>query len=187
MSDGGSTSPPAKTIACRLFDDTGKYETEWARPARPSARCLAKGRCPYCYIGECGPTYGFSPQTRQSRPTCLRRQPPGRQILARLATAHRTISPARSPRHTASRLTSRGAIYVGEVAKTGWATCFPGVTPDKPRAGAAETCEGGMNPPPPSTRPFPSLMPGPRARQRPTRGQASTRIHAYVHDVEGSP
>jgi hypothetical protein len=29
---------------------------------------------------------------------------------------------------------SRGDIYVGEVAKTGWGNLFPGVTPEKPRA-----------------------------------------------------
>ncbi len=29
---------------------------------------------------------------------------------------------------------SRGDIYVGEVAKTGWGNLFPGVTPDRPRA-----------------------------------------------------
>ena len=50
------------------------------------------------------------------------------------AIGRRRIFPGRSHHRTASRLNSRGDIYVGEVAKTGWGNLFPGVTPDRPRA-----------------------------------------------------
>src|SRR6187551_3395149 len=44
----------------QVFDGNGKFETEWRNLHRPSGLFIPPGNCPYCYIGECGPTYGFS-------------------------------------------------------------------------------------------------------------------------------
>jgi hypothetical protein len=118
----------------QIFDGQGKYETEWRDLHRPSALFLPKGRCPYCYIGECGPTFGFSRNASHLGPRVSVVSKEDGRILARLGdrTPANFPGPFTSPHGIAAD--SHGDIYVGEVAKTGWGNLFPGVTPDRPRA-----------------------------------------------------
>ena len=118
----------------QIFNGQGKYETEWHDLHRPSGLFIPAGRCPYCYVGECGPTYGFSRNASNLGPRVSVVSKLDGKILARLGdrTPANFPGPFTSPHGIAAD--SRGDIYVGEVAKTGWGNLFPGVTPPKPRA-----------------------------------------------------
>ena len=87
-------------------------------------------------------SYGF--RASHLRPRVSGRQQGGRQgTLPGSATGRRLITPAV---HLAARHSSRfwGDIYVGEVAKTGSGSLFPGVTPGRVTAGAAEAGKAGL-------------------------------------------
>jgi hypothetical protein len=102
--------------------------------ARPRALFIPASRSPCCYVGECGPTFGCSRNASGLGPrgSVVRKQ--DGKILARLGdrTPANFPGPFTSPHGIAAN--SRGDIYVGEVAKTGWGNLFPGVIPPKPRA-----------------------------------------------------
>jgi len=117
----------------QVFNGEGKYETEWHNLHRPSALFMPC-KCPHCYVGECGPTYGFSRNASNLGPRVSIVSKTDGKILARLGdrTPQNFPGPFTSPHGIA--VDSRGDIYVGEVAKTGWGNLFPGVTPTKPRA-----------------------------------------------------
>jgi len=118
----------------QIFNGQGRYETEWRDLHRPSGLFLAKGRCPYCYVGECGPTFGFSRNASNLGPRVSVVNKQDGTILARLGdrTPANFPGPFTSPHGIAAD--SKGDIYVGEVAKTGWGNLFPGVTARPPRA-----------------------------------------------------
>ena len=101
---------------------------------RPSGFFRPKGTCPYCYVGECGPTYGFSRNASSLGPRVSVLDKKTGAVVARLGdrTPENFPGPFTSPHGIATD--SRGDIYVGEVAKTGWGNLFPGVTPNPPRA-----------------------------------------------------
>ena len=44
----------------QVFDGNGKYETQWNNLHRPSGLFMPQGKCPICYIGECGPVMGVN-------------------------------------------------------------------------------------------------------------------------------
>ena len=117
----------------QVFDGNGKYETQWNNLHRPCAiYCSCRGgKQPQFIIGELGPGWrqseGAEPRPapqhrRQARASASRRS------AARTARATR---PASSSRRTASRMDSRGDIYVGEVAYTNWPQSFPGAPAPK--------------------------------------------------------
>ena len=118
----------------QIFNGQGRYETEWRNLHRPSGLFLGKGSCPYCYVGECGPTFGFSRNASNLGPRVSIVNKQDGTILARLGdrTPDNFPGPFTSPHGIAAD--SRGDIYVGEVAKTGWGNLFPGVPASPPRA-----------------------------------------------------
>ena len=119
----------------QIFDGNGKYQTEWRDLHRPSALFLPKGRCPYLLHRRVRPDLRLQPQRVESRPARLRRQPPGRQGRSPAsATARRRISPARSPHRMASPPIREATSTWARSPRPAGAICFPGVSPDKPRA-----------------------------------------------------
>ena len=44
----------------QVFDGNGRYETQWNNLHRPSGLYMPPGKCPICYIGECGPVMGVN-------------------------------------------------------------------------------------------------------------------------------
>ncbi len=118
----------------QIFDGQGKYETQWHDLHRPSGLFMPSGGCPYCYVGECGPTFGFSRNASNLGPRLSIISKKDGKVVSRIGdrTPENFPGPFTSPHGIA--VDSRGDIYVGEVAKTGWGNLFPGVTPSPPRA-----------------------------------------------------
>ena len=119
----------------QVFDGAGRYETQWNRVHRPSALHLAgfhttAGPEPLCYVGEIGTPLDFQRGAPGLGPRIGIYTPNG-ELRARLGTeptpgtrAGQFVSP-----HGIC-VDSRGDIYVGEVAHTGWPNVFG---PDVPR------------------------------------------------------
>ena len=112
----------------QVFDGKGKYETQWNNLHRPSGLFMPKGKCPICYIGECGPVMGVnraSPKRASSAPllsTMLTRGPRFGDVAGAGNAPGQFISPH------GMAVDSHGDVYVGEVSATAW----PQLKPDEP-------------------------------------------------------
>ncbi len=112
----------------QVFDGKGKYETQWNNLHRPSGLFMPKGKCPICYIGECGPVMGVNRASPNLGPRVSIVDTKG-QLLARfgdVAGAGNAPGQFISPHGMA--VDSRGDVYVGEVSATAW----PQLKPDEP-------------------------------------------------------
>ena len=111
----------------QVFNGDGKYECEWHNLHRPSALYIPPGRCPYCYIGECGPVMSINRRATNLGPRLSIVTKEGK-VVARLGdrTPENFPGPFTSPHGIA--VNSRGDIYVGEVSRTAWGNLFPGET-----------------------------------------------------------
>jgi DNA-binding beta-propeller fold protein YncE len=118
----------------QVFDGKGKYQSQWNNLHRPSTIYMPGGKCPYCYIGECGPVMSINRTAVNMGPRLSIVTKDGK-LVARLGdrTKENFPGPFTSPHGIA--VDSKGDIYVGEVSKTAWGNLFPGQpTPDgKPR------------------------------------------------------
>ena len=109
----------------QVFDGDGKYETEWRNMHRPNGLHLRLGECPFCVVGEIGPYYAFNRGAPNLGPRVSIFDMKG-NVLARLAqepSAGNMPGKFISP-HSVT-MDSRGDLYVGEVAVTGWPSLFP--------------------------------------------------------------
>ena len=112
----------------QVFDGNGKYETEWRNVHRPSAIYLPPGKCPICFVGEIGPSYGFNRGAPNLGPRITVMDNKG-EVLVRFGvdpTAGNEAGKFLSPHSLA--MDSRGDLYIGEVAVSAWPSLFP----DKP-------------------------------------------------------
>jgi DNA-binding beta-propeller fold protein YncE len=112
----------------QVFDGNGKYETQWSNLHRPSALYMPPGKCPICYIGECGPVLPVNRKAPNLGPRVSIVDCKGNR-LARLGGEHgggNEIGKFISP-HGIS-VDSTGSIYIGEVSYTAWPNLF-GDTP----------------------------------------------------------
>ena len=112
----------------QVFDGKGKYETQWNNLHRPSGLFMPKGKCPICYIGECGPVMGVNRASPNLGPRVSIVDNKG-ALLARfgdVAGAGNAPGQFISPHGMA--VDSRGDVYVGEVSATAW----PQLKPDEP-------------------------------------------------------
>ena len=109
----------------QVFDGNGKYETQWNNLHRPSALYMPPGRCPICYIGECGPVLSTNRKSPNLGPRISIVDHKGK-LLARLGDASgggTRLGQFVSPHGIA--VDSTGSIYVGEVSYTAWPNLFP--------------------------------------------------------------
>ena len=117
----------------QVFDGNGKYETQWNNLHRPSGLYMPTGKCPICYIGECGPVMGVNRASPNLGPRVSIVDNKGK-LLARfgdVAGAGNAPGQFISPHGMA--VDSHGDVYVGEVSATAW----PQLKPDEPRPAAA--------------------------------------------------
>ena len=112
----------------QVFDGNGKYETQWNNLHRPSALYMPPGRCPICYIGECGPVMNVNRKAPNLGPRVTVVDNKGNQ-LARLGALHGGNQPGQFISPHGIAVDSHGDIYVGEVSFTAWPNLFP----DEPR------------------------------------------------------
>jgi DNA-binding beta-propeller fold protein YncE len=115
----------------QVFDGNGKYETQWNNLHRPSALYMPPGRCPICYIGECGPVLPVNRKAPNLGPRISIVDHKG-NLLARMGDQHggNELGQFISPHGIA--VDSTGSIYVGEVSYTAWPNLFPDVPPPSP-------------------------------------------------------
>jgi DNA-binding beta-propeller fold protein YncE len=117
----------------QVFDGNGRYETQWNNLHRPSALFMPPGKCPLCYVGECGPTMNVNRAAPNLGPRISIFDHRGKR-LAHLGDIHGGTGPGQFISPHGIAVDSRGDIYVGEVALTAWPLLFPGTPkPDQLR------------------------------------------------------
>jgi DNA-binding beta-propeller fold protein YncE len=108
----------------QVFDGNGRYETQWNNLHRPSGLYMPPGRCPICYIGECGPVLPVNRLWPNLGPRISIVDNSG-NLLARIgAGAGNAAGQFLSPHGLA--VDSHGDVYVGEVSATAWPQLKPG-------------------------------------------------------------
>ena len=115
----------------QVFDGNGKYETQWNNLHRPSALYMPPGRCPICYIGECGPVMNVNRKAPNLGPRITVVDNQGNR-LARRGALHGGDQPGQFISPHGIAVDSRGDIYVGEVSFTAWPNLFPDVPRPEP-------------------------------------------------------
>jgi DNA-binding beta-propeller fold protein YncE len=112
----------------QVFDGNGKYETQRNNMHLPSGIFMPPGKCPICYIGECGPVLGVNRNQPGLGPRVSIVDNSGK-LLARFGDvkgAGNAPGQFISPHGIA--VDSHGDVYVGEVSATAW----PQLKPDVP-------------------------------------------------------
>lgn len=109
----------------QVFDGDGRYVAQWTDLHRPSAFFMTRGPCPLCYAGEIGPYLEANRGWPNVGPRISILSREGR-VLARLAREPAAgAGPGQFISPHGIAVDSRGDIYVGEVARTGWPSLFP--------------------------------------------------------------
>jgi DNA-binding beta-propeller fold protein YncE len=130
-SDGWVYVADRENHRVQVFDRNGKYETQWNNLHRPSALYMPPGRCPICYIGECGPVMNVNRKAPNLGPRVTVVDNKGNQ-LARLGALHGGDKPGQFISPHGIAVDSHGDIYVGEVSFTAWPNLFPDVPRPEP-------------------------------------------------------
>jgi hypothetical protein len=116
----------------QVFDGNCKYETEWRHLHRPSGIFMPPGKCSVCYVGECGPTYGFSRDAPNLGPRVSIVDNQGK-LLARFGDIRGAgTGPGQFISPHGLAVDSHGDVYVGEVSATAWPQLKPDVPPPSP-------------------------------------------------------
>ena len=110
----------------QVFDSDGNYETQWNNLHRPSALFMPKGLCPYCYVGEGGPSMSVIRKVPNLGGRVSILDGKGNS-LAQLGAAHTGNGAGEFMSPHGIAVDSQGSIYVGEVARTAWGHLNPGV------------------------------------------------------------
>src|SRR6476620_5221636 len=76
----------------QVFDDNGRFETEWNNMHRPNGMCIATGRDPLIYIGEGGPSGEINRDWPNIGPRVSIHTVKGK-VLARLGKMHAGLAP----------------------------------------------------------------------------------------------
>jgi len=112
----------------QVFDGTGRYETQWNNLHRPSGLYMPPGKCPICYIGECGPVLPVNRDSPNLGPRVSIVANDG-TLLARFGDVNGAGNePGQFISPHGIAVDSRGDVYVGEVSATAW----PQVKPEVP-------------------------------------------------------
>ncbi len=109
----------------QVFDEDGRYLTQWNNLHRPCGFALGPARERLCYIGEIGPA---TPTTRRIPNLGPRISIVDRDggLVARLGDVRAGADPAQFIAPHGIAVDSRGDIYVGECAYTDWPRLFAG-------------------------------------------------------------
>jgi DNA-binding beta-propeller fold protein YncE len=108
----------------QVFDGNGKYEAQWNNLHRPSALYMPPGKCPICYIGECGPVLPVNRRAPNLGPRVSIVDHKGNRLgrLGGESGGGNELGKFISPHGIA--VDSAGSIYVGEVSYTAWPNLF---------------------------------------------------------------
>jgi DNA-binding beta-propeller fold protein YncE len=107
----------------QVFDGDGKYQSQWNNLHRPSALFIPRGRCPYCYIGECGPVLSVNRKAPNMGPRLSIVAKDG-TLVARLGDRDEKNWPGQFISPHGIAVDGRGDIYVGEVSRTAWPNLY---------------------------------------------------------------
>jgi hypothetical protein len=89
---------------------------------------MPPGKCPICYVGELGPTFGFNRDTPNLGPRISILDHKG-MLLARIGDIRGAgVLPGQFIAPHGIAVDSHGDVYVGEVSATAW----PQINPDQP-------------------------------------------------------
>jgi DNA-binding beta-propeller fold protein YncE len=109
----------------QIFDDNGRFETQWHDLHRPSGMYMPPGKCPVCYVGEIGPYYEFNRGAPNLGPRLSILSNDGKLIARITTTPAAGTGPGQFISPHGIAVDSRGDLYVGEVAYTAWSSNFP--------------------------------------------------------------
>lgn len=116
----------------QIFDGNGRYETQWNNLHRPSGIYMPPGKCPICYIGECGPVYAINRNSPNLGPRVSIVDNDG-ELLARIGDIRGAGNgPGQFISPHGIAVDSRGNVYVGEVSATAWPQLRPEVPVPSP-------------------------------------------------------
>jgi DNA-binding beta-propeller fold protein YncE len=108
----------------QVFDEAGRYETQWNNLHRPCGLFMPAGRCPVCYIGELGPVMPVNRNVPNLGPRLTIVDNSGKR-LARIGGMQAGLGGGEFLAPHGIAVDSRGDIYVGEVSFTMWPALFP--------------------------------------------------------------
>jgi DNA-binding beta-propeller fold protein YncE len=109
----------------QVFDQNGKYETQWGNMHRPCALYCGRGKTPEFAIGELGPSMPVNRQHPNIGPRISFVDQKGR-LLARLGGEDGPgLEPGKFIAPHGLAIDSRGDIYCGEVSYTEFPRLFP--------------------------------------------------------------
>lgn len=116
----------------QVFDGNGRFETQWHNLHRPSALAMGGDPEPLLYVGECGPALEFSRGAPNLGPRVSIVTRRGELVTRLGQEPTRGIDPGQFISPHGICLDSRGDIYVGEVAYTGWPNLYGNVERPRP-------------------------------------------------------
>jgi len=102
----------------QIFDENGRYESQWNNMHRPCGLCMQAGGTPRFYIGELGPGKEFSNRNWPNLGPRVSIHTNTGELLARLGDCESVGRPSRFVSPHGIAVDSKGSIYVGEVSRT---------------------------------------------------------------------
>jgi hypothetical protein len=110
----------------QIFDEDGKFRTEWRNLHRPTSILRIPGERPAWLIGEIGPVQRFNREAPNLGPRLSVLDDRG-ELITRLGVTPATgTGPGQFLSPHGIAMDSRGDIYVAQVSATVWAQLFPG-------------------------------------------------------------
>jgi len=112
----------------QVFDEDGRYETQWSNLTRPCGLCMSSGKKPLFYISELGPGLEVIRNTPNFGPRISITNSDG-SVVARLQREIAGTNRGAFITPHGIAVDSRGDIYIGECAFGQWRTLFPTEAP----------------------------------------------------------
>ncbi len=109
----------------QVFDPLGRFETQWHNLHRPSGLFTARGSRPLSYVAEIGPYLGGNLGWPNLGPRISILSADGDVMVRLCVEPSAGTDPGQFISPHSIALDSSGAIYVGDVAFTGWPSLFP--------------------------------------------------------------
>jgi hypothetical protein len=107
----------------QVFDDNGRYETQFNNLHRPCGMFMPYCSCPICYVGELGPATRTNRDYPNLGPRISIIDNKG-NLLTRIGGLHPGTGPTDYIGPHGLCADSRGDIYIGEVSRTLWPQYF---------------------------------------------------------------